>query len=66
MCTGYATPLADAGCTAHEIAVVTGHRTLAMVQLYTASADQERLARSAILRLENASGKRPGKRSPNR
>jgi integrase len=50
-----ATALADAGCTAHEIAAVTGHRTLAMVQLYTASADQQKLASAAIVRL----GKRP-------
>jgi integrase len=49
-----ATRLADAGCTLHEIAAVTGHRTLAMLQLYTASADQERLAHSAVERLENA------------
>lgn len=48
-----AASLADAGCSAHEIAAVTGHRTLAMVQLYTASADQERLATAAIIRLEN-------------
>jgi integrase len=49
-----ATALAEAGCSVHEIAAITGHRTLAMVALYTASADQERLARAAMLRLENA------------
>jgi integrase len=49
-----ATALAEAGCSAHEIAAVTGHKTLAMVALYTASARQERLARAAITRLENA------------
>lgn len=43
--------LAEAGCSAHEIAAVTGHRTLAMVQLYTAAADQERLAGAAVVRL---------------
>jgi integrase len=48
-----ATALAEAGCSAHEIAAVTGHRTLAMVQLYTASADQERLAGAAIVRLSD-------------
>jgi integrase len=54
-----ATALAEAGCSVHEIAAVTGHRTIAMVQLYTASADQERLAGMAISRL----GKTPdGKR----
>lgn len=50
--------LADAGCSTHEIAAVTGHRTLAMVQLYTRSADQERLASAAIVRLSQAVYKR--------
>lgn len=54
--------LADAGCTVHEIAAITGHKSLGMVQLYTASADQERLAEAAILRL----GKRPGKAAKRR
>jgi integrase len=43
--------LAEAGCTTHEIASVTGHRSLSMIQHYTTSADQERLAGSAIERL---------------
>jgi integrase len=46
--------LAEAGATAHEIAAVTGHKSLSMVQLYTASADQRRLAESAVERLETA------------
>lgn len=46
-----AAELADAGCSAHEIAAITGHKTLAMVQLYTASANQERLAVAAIAKL---------------
>lgn len=49
-----ATRLAEAGCSSHEIAAVTGHRSLSMVQLYTASADQERLAEAAVERLETA------------
>jgi integrase len=53
-----ATELADAGCSVHEIAAITGHRTLSMVQLYTRSADQERLASAAIVRLSNRQGKR--------
>jgi integrase len=53
-----ASSLAEAGCSTSEIAAITGHRTLAMVQLYTAAADQERLASSAIVRLQNAPGKR--------
>jgi integrase len=43
--------LAQAGCSAHEIAAVTGHRTLAEVSRYTAAADQERLAKAATARL---------------
>jgi integrase len=46
-----AASLADAGCSTHEIAAITGHKSLAMVQLYTASANQERLASAAIIRL---------------
>ena len=46
-----ATELANAGCTVHEIAAITGHQSLSMVQLYTRSADQERLAGAAIVRL---------------
>lgn len=43
-----AAELASAGATVHQIAAVTGHRTLAMVEHYTRSADQERLAREAL------------------
>lgn len=46
-----ATRLADAGCTPHEIAAITGHRTLAMVAHYTRSVDQMNLAQAAIGRL---------------
>lgn len=46
-----AAELADAGCSVHEIAAITGHQSLSMVQLYTRSADQERLASAAIIRL---------------
>ena len=34
-----ATNLAEAGCSAHEIASITGHRSLAHVALYTASVE---------------------------
>jgi len=43
--------LAEAGCTAHEIAAITGHKTLSMVAHYTRSVDQEKLATSAVERL---------------
>lgn len=46
-----ATELAEAGCSALEIQAITGHASLAMVALYTRSADQERLAKAAIRRL---------------
>jgi integrase len=46
-----AAELADAGCSTHEIAAITGHSTLAMVELYTKSANQQRLARSAVVKL---------------
>lgn len=44
--------LAEAGCSAHEIAAITGHTSLSEVQRYTAAADQERLARAAVVRLQ--------------
>lgn len=43
--------LAEAGATAHEIMAVTGHKTLAEVQRYTASAMREGLADSAFGKL---------------
>jgi integrase len=49
--------LAEAGCSAMEIAAITGHRTLQMVQFYAQSADQERMATAAIIRLQTG-GKR--------
>ena len=40
--------LAEAGCTPNEIAAITGHKTLAMVELYTRQADQRRRAGNAM------------------
>lgn len=42
--------LAQCGCTLHEIGSITGHKSLAMLQLYTAGTNQERLAEAAVLR----------------
>jgi hypothetical protein len=39
--------LAEAGATAHELMAVSGHKTLAMTQRYTAAADKKRLSDSA-------------------
>lgn len=47
-----ATSLANVGCSPHQIAAITGHRTLAMVQAYTRNVDQHRLATEAIERLQ--------------
>jgi len=56
------TRLADAGCTAHEIAAISGHKTLSEVQRYTNAADQARLAKAAMGRMANESVKpEPGK-----
>ena len=46
--------LAEAGCTAKEIASVLGHTTLSEVERYTRSADQEKLSDAAMDRLEKA------------
>jgi integrase len=40
--------LAEAGCTAHEIAAITGHASLREIVRYTKAADQKQLARSAM------------------
>src|SRR5262245_60445197 len=40
--------LAEAGCTAHEIAAITGHASLKEVARYTRGADQRRLAEAAM------------------
>ena len=44
------TRLASLGCTVHEIAAISGHRTLKEVERYTRAADQARLARAAMER----------------
>jgi integrase len=44
------TRLADAGCTAHQIAAISGHKTLKEIERYTKAADQARLAREAMAR----------------
>ena len=44
--------LAEAGVSEREIMSILSHRTAAMVTRYTRGADQERLARSAIVKLE--------------
>jgi integrase len=48
--------LAQAGCTAHEIMAITGHKTLAMVAHYTKSVDQWQAAQAAMAKLAAANG----------
>ncbi len=43
--------LAEAGCSANEIAAITGHATLQEVARYTKAAEQKKLARTAMRRL---------------
>jgi integrase len=45
--------LAEAGCSANEIAAISGHATLSEVQRYTRAADQARMARNAMARTKN-------------
>jgi integrase len=50
------TRLADAGCTAHQIAAISGHKTLKEVERYTKAADQARLAREAMAKTTAQAG----------
>jgi integrase len=52
--------LAEAGCSAHLIAAVSGHRSLREVQRYTEAADQARMARSAMEAVTRTSSVKPG------
>jgi integrase len=51
--------LAEAGCTAHEIAAMTGHKSLREVEHYTRAADQVRLAKAAMAK----TGPTPGEQN---
>lgn len=43
--------LAEAGCTPHQIAAVTGHKTLSEVERYTRAVEQKRLAQEAMTKI---------------
>jgi len=45
--------LADAGCSEEEIKSITGQTTSQMVQHYIKRANKKKMARAAILKLEN-------------
>ncbi len=44
--------LAEAGCTTHQIASITGHESLEEIERYTKAAGQKNLAKAAMKRLE--------------
>jgi integrase len=46
--------LAEGGCTAHEIAAITGHASLREVARYTRAADQRNLAVAAMAKVSKA------------
>jgi integrase len=48
--------LAEAGCTAHEIMAVLGHKSLSEAERYTRDADQEAMASAALAKLEHTTG----------
>jgi integrase len=48
--------LAEAGCTEHEIAAITGHAHLREISRYTKAADQKRLAVAAMEKARSSSG----------
>jgi integrase len=60
------TRLADAGCSVHEIAAISGHKSLKMIAHYTKAADQARLAREAMKRMtgKNETGSETVKPEP--
>ena len=43
--------LAEAGCSTHEIAAITGHASLKEIARYTEAADRKRLAVSAMAKV---------------
>jgi integrase len=47
--------LAEANCSEKMIGAISGHKTLRMMQLYTAAADQEHMAKAAIEQIGNRS-----------
>lgn len=46
--------LAEAGCSAHQIAAITGHKRLADVAHYTKAAEQRKMAEDAMSRLDKS------------
>jgi integrase len=60
------TRLAQAGCTAHEIAAISGHRSLSEVARYTRAADQEAMAEAAMAKVRTSRVKQADPRLSNK
>jgi len=59
------TRLAEAGCTPHQIAAISGHASLEMCELYTRKVDRAQLAREAMAKIgKEQSGTRSVKSQP--
>jgi len=58
--------LAEAGCTVHQIAAISGHVSLKEIERYTKAADQVRLAREAMARTDRARQNKPERKLSNR
>ena len=56
--------LAEAGCSAHMIMSVLGHKTLAEAERYTRAADQKRLAEAAFKQIEQSERAKNSQTSP--
>jgi integrase len=56
--------LAEAGCSVHEIAAITGHASLAEVQRYTAEADRTAMAHKVAQHLGGTRGERNSQTAP--
>lgn len=54
------TRLAEAGCSAHQIIAISGHKSISEVMRYTQAADRKRLAAAAIAVLRPAGGTQTG------
>jgi len=46
--------LAEAGCTEHQIAAISGHLSLSEIQRYTRAASQQKMARAAMATVSRA------------
>lgn len=59
-----ATALAESGASSKELQAILGWRTLAMAELYTRAADQKKMAKTAIRKLDTAMRRKRTKDKP--